>query len=186
MSMALKTTETLPLTGCTRADIESLIETSVPDTGMADAVTLQVTNDVVSAKNAVPRWTKTTVDYSSVVALGAVASGQISLNTVPDGAVIHAVRIMSKVQWAGSPATLVADVGNTGSPTKYLTGYNLLTAPATDQYQLSTTVGSEETTVAGTGSGTALKLRVTAGGANCNTVSAGSVDVWVQWSATDA
>jgi hypothetical protein len=186
MSNCLKTTETLPLTGCTRADIESLIETVQPDTGMADGTTLQVLNDTLAAMNAVPRWTKTTVGYSSVVALGAVLTGQISLNTVPDGAVILAVRIMSKVQWVGSTATLVADVGTAGSATKYLTGYNLLTAPATDQYQLATTAGSEQTTVAGNGSGTVLKLRVTGTGANLDTVSAGSVTVWVLWSATDA
>ena len=51
---ALTTTETLPLSACARADIVSLIETSVPASAMVDGVTLQIASDKVVAANAVP------------------------------------------------------------------------------------------------------------------------------------
>ena len=182
---ALKTTTTLPLSACTRADIEDLIEKSVPDTGMADDETLEVANDVIQAKAAVPRWEKVTIGYAAVAALGATLTGQVTILTLQDGGIVHAVKVMSKVQWAGtSIATLVGDVGITGSATKYLTGYNMLTAPANDQFATSSTFGAEAHTLAGGGGGTALKLRVTATGANLSALSAGSIDVWVMWSAT--
>ena len=182
---ALKTTTTLPLTGCTRADIEDLIENSVPDTAMADDDTLEVANNALQAKAAVPRWEKVTIGYATVAALGAALTGQVTILTVQDGGIVHACKVMSKVQWAGTAiATLVGDVGISGSATKYLTGYNMLTAPANNQFATSSTFGAEAHTLAGGGSGTALKLQVTATGANLSALSAGSIDVWVMWSAT--
>ena len=185
MSNGLKTTTTLPLTGCTRTDIEDMIEKSVPDLGMADGTTIKVVNDVLVLGNLAPRWTKTVVPFSSVAALGAALTGQITLFTLPDGGVVHAVKVMTTVQWVGAAiATLVADVGTAGTADKYQSAYNMLAAPATDNFDLEFIQGGEHHPVAGTGAGTALKLRVTSTVANLNVISAGSVSVWVLWSAT--
>jgi hypothetical protein len=182
---ALTTTETLPLSACARADIVSLIETSVPGSGMVDGVTLKIVSDAVKAANAVPRWTKTVIGFAAVAALGG-ANGQVTLFTLPDGGVVHAVKVMSTVQWAGgSVSALVGDVGTAGTANKYSSNYNMWAAPATDNYDLEFITGGEEHTVAGTGSGTALKLKVTATGDTLDHLTAGSVSVWVLWSATD-
>jgi hypothetical protein len=183
---ALTTTEDLPLENCSREDIKSQIETAKPAAGLVDGATLEVANDLVQAKHAVPRWEKVTVGYATVKALGSVLTGQVTLLTLPDGGVVHATKVMSSVQWVGTGiATLVADVGIVGTPTKYSSGYNLLAAPATDNYDLEFITGGEQQTVAGGGSGTALKLRVTSTAANLDVLTAGSVIVWVLWSATD-
>ena len=182
---ALKVTGALPLTGCTRADFEDLIEGSVPDTGMADDETLEVVNDVLQAKAAVPRWEKVTIGYAAVAALGAVSNGQVTLLTLQDGGVVHAVKIRSTVQWAGTTiSALAADIGTAGTATKYLTGYDLIAAPGDANVTLGTTAGAEAHTLAGGGAGTALKLKVAATGNTLDALSAGSVDVWILWSAT--
>ena len=186
MSNALKVTTELTMQECTRAQFEDLVEKSVPDAGMVDGVNLKVLNDVVILANGVPRWEKVVVDHVAVAALGAVLTGQITLLTIPDGGVVHGVKVMSLEQWVGTAiATLVGDVGTAGTADKYQSGYDMLAAPATDNYDLEFITGGEEHTVAGTGAGTALKLRVTSTVANLNVITAGSVAVWVLWSATD-
>jgi hypothetical protein len=186
MANALKTTTELPLVSCSRSDIEDLIEKSVPDTGMADGVTLHVVDDAVTVTNAVPHWEKIVLDFEDVAALGAVLTGTVALFTLPDHGVVHAVKIMSTVQWAGAGiATLAADLGTAGTPDKYLSAYDLLVAPATDQYDKAVVNEFEESTVSGGGGGTPLVLQVTATAANLDQLSAGEVAVWVLWSATD-
>ena len=182
---ALQVNDTLPLVGTTRQDIYDLIEGSTPDTDFFDGITLETSSNKGQAKVCVPRWEKVTIGHAAIAALGAVSNGQVTLLTLQDGGIVQAVKIMSKVQWVGSGiATLVADVGLATAATKYLTGYNLLTAPANDQFATSSTFGAEAHTLAGGGSGTALKLKVTATGTTLNAISAGSVDVWILWSAT--
>ena len=186
MSNALKTTTELPLTGCTRGDLEDFIEKSVPDTGMADGITLKVEGDALTVTNAMPHWQKFVIDHEDVAALGAVLAGTVKLFTLPDHGVVHAVKIMSMVQWAGTAiATLDADIGIVGTADKYLTGYDLGAAPAKDQYEQATVNEFEESTLAGTGDGTDVVIQVTATGANLSALTAGEVAVWVLWSATD-
>lgn len=185
MANALKITTALSL-AAKRSEFEDLIQKAVPDAGMADDVYLKVANDVVTKKNAVPGWEKVSIGYATVAALGAVLNGQVDILTVPDGAVVHAVKVMSTVQWAGTAiATLVGDVGTVGTPTKYLTGYNMLAAPADNNIGVGLTPGYEAHTLTGAGSGTILKLRVTATGANLSAMTGGTIKVWVLWSATD-
>jgi hypothetical protein len=182
---ALKVNDTLPLVGAKRQDFYDLIEGCTPDTDMADGVTLEMATDKLQAKVAVPRWEKVTIGYAVVKALGAVANGQVTLLTLQDGGIVQAVKIRTKVQWVGtSIATLVADIGTAGTATKYLTGYNLWAAPGDANVTLGTTAGAEAHTLAGGGAGTALKLKVTATGTTLDALSAGSVDVWILWSAT--
>jgi hypothetical protein len=185
MADALKLTTALGMLSL-RSDFEALVTKALPDTAMADGVKLQVVNDAVTTKNAVPGWEKYEIGYATVAALGAVLSGQVDILTLPDGAVVHAVKVMSSVQWAGTAvATLVGDVGNAGTPAKYLTGYNMLAAPADNNIGVGLTPGYEAHTLTGAGAGTALKLRVTATGANLSALTAGTIRVWVLWSATD-
>ena len=182
---AIKVNGTLDLQNASRQDFYDLIEGSTPDTDMADGETLEVAADKVQAKAAVPRWEKVTVGYATIKALGAVTSGAVTLLTLQDGGVVHACKAMSKVQFAGGTiSALVGTVGITGTVNKYLTTYNMWAAPATDNFGFASTVGAESQTVAGGGAGTAIKLTVTSTTDNLDALTAGSIDVWVLWSAT--
>lgn len=182
---ALTTTETLPLTGCDRSDIESLIETSELASGAVDGVTLKVVAGVAEAAVALPRWEKFTVDFEDLAALGAVLSGAVTLFTLQDGGVIHAVKAFAKTAFSGgSVSALSGTVGIAGTVAKYLTAYDLVAAAADSRFGFAATAGAEAHTLAGGGAGTAILLTVTAVGDNLDQLAAGSCDIWVLWSAT--
>lgn len=184
---ALKVNGTLPLTECKRQDFYDLIEGVTPDTDMADGETLEVATDKLQAKQAVPRWEKFTLDYADFVALGGVASGAVTVMTLPDGGVIQAVKIRSTVQWAGGAiSALSGTVGISGTPSKYQAAYAMWAAPGDANFAATFTAGTEMNTLAGGGAGTAIILTATATGGNLNDLTAGEVAVWVLWSAAVA
>jgi hypothetical protein len=184
---ALKVNTTLPLTGCKRQDFYDLVEGATPDTDMADGETLEIAADKVQAKQAVPRWEKFTIDYTDLAALGAVGSGAVTVQTLPDGGVIQAVKIRSTVQWAGGAiSALSGEVGISGTPAKYAAAYDMWAAPGDANFAATFTAGTEENTLAGGGAGTAILLTATATGGNLDELTAGEVDVWVLWSAAVA
>lgn len=181
---ALKVNDTLPLTACKRQDVYDIVEGATPDTDMADGETLEVVGDKVQAMQAVPRWEKFVIEAADLAAIGASTSGAVTVLTLPDNGMVHAVKIRSAVQFAGgSVSALSGTVGVAGTVDKYAAAYDMWAAPGDANFAVTFTAGTEENTLAGGGAGTAILLTVTATGDNLDALSAGEVHVWVLWSA---
>lgn len=172
-------TQSLPETGCTREMIYNLLRTLAPNDGLLDGVSLGLTGGVLAASNAVPFWRKYTVTHSQFQAAG--MSNSVELFVLPAGGIVHAVKIKPSILFAGTGITdYKVSVGITGNLTKYAAAFDVDAAVSDTNFQLSTTVGGETHAAAGT----SIKAAATTTGANLDQSTAGSVDIWVLWSAT--
>ena len=177
MSNTFQLTQSLPERGVTRQKIYDLIRSILPTTELVDDVSIQVTGNKLTLKNAVPFWRKYTVTHAQWQA--AAASGTVDLFTLPPGGIVHAVKIKHSTQFVGTGLTdYKVSVGITGNATKYAAAYDVDTAVGDGVFQLSTTVGGESHASAGT----AIKATATCTGDTLDKSTAGSVDIWVLWS----
>lgn len=146
-----------------------------------DAIALTVTDDSVNneidvtidTQPAVPRWKKYTVTHTALQA--AAMANDIQLFSAVAGSIIHGVKIRHTVQFAGTGITdYKISVGIVGNLTKYATAFDVDTAPSGTNFQLSSTVGSEDHTTP-----VSIRVAATSTGANLDQSTAGSVEVWV-------
>lgn len=120
---------------------------------------------------------KYTITAADLVALGAYTTGIITLDTLPAGTILQYSRIKHSV--AVGIATSLSARG-------YFASTDLGGAALDVFAAVGTTVDTHEKTsttpVVGLISGTnALQVKFTNGGANLSTVTAGSIDFWVQY-----
>jgi hypothetical protein len=183
MANNLEVTGTLPETGCTRADIESLIETVNPTDSLVDGVTMKVASSKLACEVSVPRWIKYTKAYTDFN--GAALTNQATLFTLQDRGVIHAVKMKHSTAFTGpSLSKATVSVGIAAEPAKYTAPFNVKAAVADDLYQLNTSENGEQHTGTGLGAGTAIVIELKTVGCNGNALTAGAIDVWVMWSVT--
>jgi hypothetical protein len=179
MATNFDVTEALPATGCTREDIYSLLETMNPVAQLVSSETLEVVANQIAANLNVPRWKKTTIDFEDVAALGAVASGDVALFTLPAGGVVHGVKVKASTAFSGGTLTkLDASVGVSGSSSKYSAPLDLVPAASDTNFGVWSEMDGETHDAAGT----PLLLNVVATGDTCDGATAGEVDVWVLYS----
>jgi hypothetical protein len=178
MANNLEVTGTLPETGCTRADIESLIETSNPTSSIVDGVTMKVATAKLACEVSVPRWIKYTKAYTDFN--GAALTNQATLFTLQDRGVIHAVKLKHTTAFTGPSLTkATVSVGIAAEPAKYMGPFNVKAAVADGLYQLNTSPDGEQHTADGLGAGTAIVAQLNTVGCNGNALTAGAIDVWV-------
>lgn len=132
---------------------------------------------VPQAELVTPIWRKYTVTYADLAT--AATTNNITVATLPAGAVVEAVKIKHSTAFAGGAiSAYTVSVGITGNLTKYAAAYDVFQAVSATAMQLSTTQGTESHTAT-----TALKIAATSTGANLSAATAGSVDVWIKMSA---
>jgi hypothetical protein len=183
MADNLVVTGTLPETGCTRADIETLIETANPTSSIVDGTTLKVASNKLAAEVSVPRWQKWTLTYASFNT--AATTVQAALFTLQDRGVIHGVKAKHSTAFAGpSLKKCSLTVGIVAEPASYMAPFDVKQAPAADLVQLNMSPGGEQHSADGLGVGTSIVAQLTLLGCNGNGLTAGVVDIWVLWSAT--
>lgn len=120
--------------------------------------------------------TQYTISAAEMAALGAFTTGQITLATLPAGVILN---------WARLKHSVAVNIATSLSARLY---FNTdLGSGALDVFAApGTTVGTHEITDVtprvGLISGTnALLLKFTNGGANMSTITAGSIDVWIDF-----
>lgn len=118
-------------------------------------------------------WTKYTATHTALQA--AAMANDIELLSLPAGGIIHGVKIKHSVLFAGTGITdYKVSVGIVGTLAKYASAFDVDTAVSNTNFQLSTTIGSENH-----GAATSIRLAATTTGANLDQSTGGSVDVWV-------
>ena len=183
MANNLEVTGSLPETGCTRADIETLIETVNPTSSIVDGSTLKVASNQLAVEVSVPRWQKWTLDYTDFAT--AALTVQAALFTLQDRGVIHGVKCKHSTAFAGpSLKKATVSVGIAAEPAKYMAPHDVKQAVADDVYQLNMSADGEQHTGTGLGAGTGIVVQLNLIGTNGNSLTAGELDVWVLWSAT--
>lgn len=174
-----RTTE-LPRLQANRQDFYDLAEGLQPTSDAVDPATLVVQGGKFASAWSVPRWVKATVTFSQLQA--PAASTSVDLFTGLPGLVVHAVKVKASTAFAGTGITEVnVDVGVTGAPDKYLSGYDVAQAVGDTEFDLESVLEGETHG----SSGTAVRLRATAVGDTLDKLTAGSVDVWVLASVTE-
>jgi len=171
-------TLTLPQEDCTRDDFYDLIEQIDPTTEVVDDLTIGVTAGKILAKNAVPRWLKVSKVHTDFQTAGLTLD--ILLTTLPGGAVVHAVRMKHSIQFAGC-TTYTISVGDAVLATEYTAAGNVHVAVG-DTVETVTSTMKFETHNAG---GTQVRAYATSTVENLDQSSAGAVDFWILWSATE-
>ncbi|MFA6582673.1 MAG: hypothetical protein WCS77_00095 [Elusimicrobiaceae bacterium] len=118
-------------------------------------------------------WTKYTLGYATLSAAALVNSAD--LFTLAAGQIIHAVKIKHSAQFAGGAITeYYISVGLVGNTSKYAPEYAGHAAVADDTFDINLGLFGENNA-----SGTAVKVTARSVGANLDTASQGSVDIWV-------
>lgn len=177
----LLTTETLPETGCTRQDIYDLIETSEPTAEVADLATVEVLAGKLYAMLNVPRWVKVGNAIAHTALQAAALTNDIELFVLPAKGVIHAVKIKHSVAFSGGAiSNYLLSVGVAGTLAKYAAPYSVFGAVAETAFGFTAQAGAETHNA----SGKSIRLAAESVGANLNASAAGTVDVWVLYSAT--
>jgi hypothetical protein len=183
MANNLEVTGTLPDTGCTRADIEALIETANPTSSIVDGATLKVASNKLAAEVSVPRWQKWSLDYQNFAE--ASNTVQAALFTLADRGVIHAVKAKHTTAFAGAGLKkAILSVGIAAEAAKYMASWDVKQGVADGLYQLNTSPGGEAHTADGLGAGTGIVAQLALTGCAGTGLTAGAVDIWVLWSAT--
>jgi hypothetical protein len=118
-------------------------------------------------------WTKYTVTHTALQA--AAMANDIQLFSLAAAGVIHAIKIKHSILFAGTGITdYKISVGITGTLAKYASAFDVDTAVSATNFQLTSTVGSENH-----GAATSIRVAATSTGANLDQSTAGSVDIWV-------
>jgi hypothetical protein len=180
MSTNFQRTTDLPQYNVTRAMLYELLETMIPLVGVTDDASLTVLNEKLQTTLAVPRWRKYTVTYEDIAV--AAGSTNVELFTLPGGGVIHAVKLKHSEAFAGGTiSALTVSVGVAAELDRYATAFDVFQAIGDTVFAVSDTVGGESFDAAGT----SIRLGAAATGDDLDAATAGSVDVWVLWSATE-
>lgn len=168
----------LPALNCTREDIYAMVRSLLPTNNVIDDDSLVILSSKLQAGSGTPRWRKYTVAYTAILA--AATSEQEALFTLPAGGIVHAVKIKHSAAFAGTGITaLTASVGIAGDGDKYAAAFDVFQAAGDAVLQLSATPAAESHD----SGGTAVVAEFTSTGANLSALTAGSVDIFVLWSA---
>ena len=133
---------------------------------------VEITAAVIGVPVATPSWTKYTVTHTALQTAG--TSNDIELFSLVAGGIVHAIKIKHSVAFGGGAiASYTISVGIAGNLTKYASPFDVFSAPSNTNFQLSSTVGSENH-----GAATSIRIAAVSTGANLNASTAGSVDVW--------
>lgn len=122
---------------------------------------------------------KFTATHTQLQAAG--LANNITLFTLPAGAILEDVKIKHSTAFAGAGITAyTVSVGITGNLAKYASAFDVLQAVAATTMQVSSGTFTESHTAT-----TAVKIAAESLGGNLDASTAGSVDVWVRyWVAT--
>jgi hypothetical protein len=168
---------TLPRTDCTREDVYDLVENLSPTVEFFDPDYLTVSGGKATLVGSVPRWLKVTLGHADLAA--AATSNSVALQTLPAGAVVHAVKVKHSEAFAGGAiSAYTISVGPSASPTQYINAHNVFQAVGDTVMDSDATV----TFLTHAAAGTDLEVKADSTGANLNAATAGSVDIWVLWS----
>jgi len=174
-------TEELPEVGVSQENYYQVMRTLQPTAELVDGVGLQVAGGVVLPTNAMPYWRKYSVPYTQLVA--AALTADMELFVLPAGGVVHGVKVKASAAFTGTGiATLTVSVGIAGTLAKYSAAFDVMAAPS-DTNLLLTLASGTPTPETHASSGKSIRIAATATGANLDQMTAGSVDVWVLWSA---
>lgn len=178
MSQALQITTALPSNNVTRDQLIESIESAVPRTAFTDDSTIGVTAQKLFVKTIVPRWAKITKTFSDW-ATGATTN-TIDLFTLPAGAIVHSVKAKHSATFTGGTVSACTlSVGITGSATKYINAHNVFQATGNTVQA----IGPSAPTAEDHASTVAVRGTLTSTGGNLNTLTSGTVDVWILYSA---
>jgi len=120
-----------------------------------------------------PSWTKYTISHTALQT--ASVTNTIDLATLPLKTVLHQIMIKQSTAFAGSSITAYTlSVGITGSLQKYSASYDVFQS-ISDTARSITQIED----VPSFSSSTTLKLTATSTGANLNSSTTGSVDIWL-------
>jgi len=161
-------------TGNTKAELKAYVEGLKPQSDLVVDGQLTADNNEIGLSEGVPRWVKYTHTYADFPT-AATTSADDTVVSLGDGAVVHAVKVITTTAFVGTGVTAcTVDVGLTSSaPTEYI---NLKSV-----FALTTTAGWEYSTLdflTENGS-TSVLVRIICTSANCSALTAGSFDVWV-------
>lgn len=180
MTTRLRPTVELPEQNCTRENIYELLRTMDFASGAADGVALQVLNGALARMYSIPVWIKYTRTFDQMAPDGFTYDAP--LFTLPAKGVIHAVKIKHSAAFTGGAiSAYTVSVGISGNVTKYAGASNVFDAPSDTNFDITGTIGAETHAAAGTG----IIVRATSTTGWLSDATAGSVDIWVLWSATE-
>lgn len=125
-------------------------------------------------KNKSPLWQKYTVAYTSFTALGAVATGSVTLCSITAAEILDYFIIKPTTAFVGTSITAgVFKVGKTGSGAAYVDEYNALGAVSSANVGVTNFLAAEF-------SSTTMILTMSVTGGLLNQLSQGSIDIYVR------
>lgn len=134
---------------------------------------VKIANGTGGCVNANGCWS---VNHGTPVAASAALTQAIVLETIPTSAMVNTFRLQTATAATG-PATVLADIGNTGAPSLYGGAYDLKAAVSA-----SNLVDVRPSVSANTNGAQAMVLSITTTGSNVDQIANGAaVDCWVQW-----
>lgn len=140
--------------------------------------TTVLTNNIPVQFGAGTRYRKFTIDWDAFKAIiGAATSGNVPLFTLPQAGLILYCKVIATVQFAGVGGTFKVSVGTTGTAT-------LITAASADLVATAIAVttfteGPSAAKCLGSNAAVGLVVNAVSTVGNINTLTAGSVDVYV-------
>ena len=121
-----------------------------------------------------PLWQKYTVAYTSFSALGATATGAVTLWSISAAEVTDAHILKHSAAFSGTSITAaVVRLGKTGSDAAYTDDFSVFAAPASSNAQLTQNLACEFST-------TSFIITLSLTGGLLSQLSAGSIDVYVR------
>lgn len=125
-------------------------------------------------KNMSTMWQKYTVAYTSWSALGATATGAVTLWSISADEVVDAYAIKHSAAFSGTSITAaVVRLGKTGDDSAYTDDFSVFAAPSSTNNQLTETLACEFST-------TSFIVTLSLTGGLLSQLSAGSLDIYVR------
>lgn len=119
---------------------------------------------------------KFTLGFAAFSSTASVATVSLGLS-LPAGGVVRLVKQKHSAAFSGgSVASCTSEVGVTGTLNKYASAFNVFAAAGDTAYQLASTPGGESHTAS-----TDLKVTLRTTGDTTDALTAGSLDVWVDY-----
>lgn len=159
----------MTVTGTLTASSSSVSVSSLTASGGVTAASFTGSGSGISN---VPKWVKVTKTFADLSA--AATTNTITLYTLPAAGIIHAIKIKQSAQFNPSSGTYALSVGLNGNTAKYINGRVVSTAVSGTEQLVAAVLDSPDH-----GSTTAIQLTATTSAVNLNTVTAGSVDIWL-------
>lgn len=127
----------------------------------------------MAGASASPTWVKYTFAYTALSA--AATSNAVTIDSLPAGGVIHAIKIKHSTAFAGTGITAYTIGVGTGGSTTLTSDYNVFQTVASNTfYMADTTLATYDNT-----STTTIQVIAKSTGANLSSATAGSVDIWL-------